>query len=374
MAFPPPERGDWEYCRAMLPRVSRTFAINIRVLGGRLASSVRIAYLLCRVCDALEDSWPGSPDEMRARFARFDEAVAGDDRAAAELAEAARAVALGREDLMLLAHLPAVLRCLGALEPGERQAVADCLAVMSRGMCHYAARDASRALSASQALGVSHALGAARAAASHGARAPGPPDRAYLETEAELHDYCWVVAGCVGVMLTRLFALEAGDTDDAGANGIEHDDAGRLARAPEMGEALQLTNILLDWPSDLRRGRCFIPAEWLAESRLEPRDLVGAPRAGQRELADRLERLARRALAVVPEYLERVPRAARRYRLFCLWPALWAAASIDRARLDPEFPWGARRPRLSRSRLWSLAAGSALAPGAFNRAFRPPAT
>ena len=332
MAHAAPTRDDWEYCRAVLPRVSRTFAINIRVLGDPLARAVRIAYLLCRSCDALEDSWPGTPREIRERFETLEAAVAGD---------------AAREDLALLARLPVVLRCFGALAASERAAIADCLAVMSRGMCHYAAREAGWA-------------GGAGATT-------GSPPRAYLETEAELHDYCWVVAGCVGVMLTRLFApLASGDRPG--------DAAARLERAPLMGEALQLTNILLDWPADVRRGRCFMPAAWLATHRLSPRDLVDAPRTGQREILDRLERLARGALAVVPEYLEHVPLSARRYRLFCLWPALWAAASIDRARRDPKFPWGEGRPRIGRVRLWWLAAGSVLAPGPFSRVFRPPAT
>ncbi|MGH7741303.1 MAG: squalene/phytoene synthase family protein [Candidatus Eiseniibacteriota bacterium] len=345
MAFETPSPADWHYCRAVLPRVSRTFAINIRVLGSPLANPVRIAYLLCRACDTLEDSWPGPPGEIRQRFEVLRDAVDGDSAAAEHLAEGARAVSAGRQDLALLGRLPAVLRCYGALDPFEREVISDCVAVMSRGMCHYAARDAEW---------------------NGGSAALGPPVRAYLESEAELHDYCWVVAGCVGVMLTRLFGRLIHD-DPAG------DSAGRLERAPVLGEALQLTNILLDWPSDVRRGRCFLPAAWLAEWNLTPRDLVGSPRPGQRELLERLEILARRALAVVPEYLERVPRRALRYRLFCLWPALWAAASIGRARREPEFPWGERRPRLSRTRLWSLAAGSLIAPAPFSRAFRPPA-
>jgi farnesyl-diphosphate farnesyltransferase len=360
VAHAAPSQGDWDYCRGVLPRVSRTFAINIRVLGEPLARAVRIAYLLCRSSDALEDSWPGTPDEIRERFGALQAALAGDAAAAARVADGARALPGARADLALLANLPAVLRCFGALDPQERAAIGDCLAVMSRGMCRYAARAASAA--GSDGVGASAGLPAGGAAA-----AAGPPARAYLETEAELHDYCWVVAGCVGVMLTRLFARVA-------RRDRPEDATARLERAAQMGEALQLTNILLDWPADVRRGRCYIPAQWLAEHGLAPRDLVEAPRAGQREILDRLERLARRALEVVPEYLGRVPTGETRYRLFCLWPALWAAASIGRARREPRFPWGPQRPRISRARLWSLAAGSLLAPGAFSRAFRPPAT
>ncbi len=181
------------------------------------------------------------------------------------------------------------------------------------------------------------------------------PDGAYLDTEAELHEYCFAVAGCVGVMLTRLFAARVPVRDPEA-------EAGLLTLAPVVGEALQLTNIILDWPVDVRRGRCFVPASWLAEHALAPRDLVGRDHPGVRVLAERLESRARAALARVPEYLALVPLAAVRYRLFCLWPAVWAAASLTHARRDPEFPWGAGRPRLPRGALWGRAIGSLFVP------------
>ena len=64
----------------------------------------------------------------------------------------------------------------------------------------------------------------------------------------------------------------------------------------------------------------------------------------------------------VPDYLATVPARCVRYRMFCLWPALWAAASLRHARRDPAFPWGPERPRLPKSELWSLA-GLSLARG-----------
>jgi farnesyl-diphosphate farnesyltransferase len=128
-----------------------------------------------------------------------------------------------------------------------------------------------------------------------------------------------------------------------------------------VGQALQLTNILLDWPVDVRRGRCYVPAEWLAAHGLGAADLVDASRPGVSALARRLEDLARAALARVPDYLDTIPARHVRYRLFCLWPALWALGSLRQARRDPEFPWGARRPKLPRAELWGAAWSSLFA-------------
>src|SRR5206468_2440477 len=73
----------------------------------------------------------------------------------------------------------------------------------------------------------------------------------------------------------------------------------RLALAPAVGEALQLTNILLDWPRDVRRGRCHVPADWLAQYHLTPCELTDRTRIGAGSAAKRLEALARAALGLV---------------------------------------------------------------------------
>ena len=310
---------DRAWCGAALPRVSRTFALNIRLLAGTFREAVSIGYLLCRAADDLEDSWPGSADEIRTRFRLLLDSLGEDDAPAESLAAQVRGTAAGGSDLELVADLPRVRRVWLALPAGDREILADCVRTLGSGMCRYAARAAAR-----------------------------PPGAPYLDTEAELHDYCWVVAGCVGVMLTRLFNARV----PAGDPVLERR---RLELAPSVGEALQFTNILLDWPADLRRGRCYLPAAWLAEHGLVPGDLVGSPRPGVAALELRLEAQARAALARVPGYLDALPPHALRYRLFALLPALWGLASLEHARTDPEFPWGARRPRLPRARLWGEA-------------------
>jgi len=318
------DRQDLRYCRAVLPRVSRTFALNIRLLRGTLGDAVRVGYLLCRAADALEDSWPGCAGELQQRFEQLVASLDGHRTAAERLASQATALPRGRADLELVAHLPLVLRAFQRLPEGHRAIVATGVGTLARGMAAYAARATGRA-----------------------------PDLPYLDTETELDDYCWVVAGCVGVMLTGLYAADHG----AGSPATQ---ARRLELAPVVGEALQLTNILLDWPSDLRRGRCYIPAAWLSELALAPRDLMGAERPGTRAVAERLEAKARAALARVPDYVDLIPPRRWRFRLFCLWPALWALDSLRHARRDPEFPWGPRRPRLPRPELFGSAFGSLL--------------
>jgi farnesyl-diphosphate farnesyltransferase len=306
---------DRAWCEATLPRVSRTFVLNIRLLADPLREAVSVGYLLCRTADTLEDAWPGTAAEIQSRFGLLLQAIAGEEAAAGTLAAAAAgAPANGAAELEIVAGFPRAWRVWRALPGADRERIAECLRTMAPGMCRYAARAAAR-----------------------------PPGTPYLDSEAELHDYCWVVAGCVGVMLTRLAEAEAGGNAEARAR--------RLELAPVVGEALQLTNILLDWPADVRQGRCHVPADWLAAQGLAPGELTGPARPEVDRLARRLEDLARAALARVPDYVDLVSPRALRYRLFVLMPALWALASLEHARRDPEFPRG-RRPRLPRAALW----------------------
>ncbi len=322
---PPTLSEDRAWCATMLPRVSRTFVLNIRLLAGGLREAVGVGYLLCRAADTIEDAWPGSAAEIETRFGLLLEAMAGDGSAADTLAAAAAAPAVTAAgetprsaERELVASLPRAWRVWRALPAPDRDAIATCLRTMAPGMSRYAVRAAVR-----------------------------PAGVPYLDSEAELHDYCWRVAGCVGVMLTRLAEEQAGGDATARRRRIE--------LAPVVGEALQLTNILLDWPLDVRQGRCHVPADWLTAAGLVPQQLVGAARPEVDRLSRRLEALARGALARVPDYLDLVAPRARRYRLFVLMPALWALASLENARRDPNFPRG-RRPRLPRARLWHEAA------------------
>ena len=323
-----------EFCRRTLPRVSRTFALNIELLSGSFREAVRVAYLLCRAADTIEDRWGGSADEIERRFDDFAAALSGNDDDAASLATAAGGGQPSEADFDLLAHLPLVLAAFRALEPGDREAIAEGVGTMAAGMRRYAARAARRG-----------------------------PDVCYVDDEAELHDYCWIVAGCVGVMLTKLHERRAGPEPEGEVRGPATTEGGARERrrrlAPIVGEALQLTNILLDWPADVRRGRCYLPASWLSRLGLTPKDLAGGDAPAARELALRLEALAHAALDQVADYLDTIPARHVRYRLFCLWPALWARASIRVAHADSDFPLRGR-PKLTRAQLWSVAARSLL--------------
>ncbi len=74
----------------------------------------------------------------------------------------------------------------------------------------------------------------------------------------QLRDYCYHVASVVGLMMARIFEL--------------HEDKG-LARAIDLGLAMQLTNILRDVGEDFRLGRIYLPADEMLASGVAADDL-----------------------------------------------------------------------------------------------------
>jgi 15-cis-phytoene synthase len=77
-----------------------------------------------------------------------------------------------------------------------------------------------------------------------------------------LHGYAARVAGTVGAMMTLIMGVRS---------------HAALARATDLGAAMQLTNIARDVGEDARAGRLYLPCEWLREAGLAPRDFLANP-------------------------------------------------------------------------------------------------
>jgi phytoene synthase len=82
------------------------------------------------------------------------------------------------------------------------------------------------------------------------------------ESLEELCDYAARVAGSVGVMMTLL---------------MRQRDAQVLARASDLGVAMQLTNIARDVGEDARAGRLYLPMRWMREAGIDPEQFLREP-------------------------------------------------------------------------------------------------
>lgn len=104
-------------------------------------------------------------------------------------------------------------------------------------------------------------------------------------TFSELLGYCARVASSVGVAMTYLMGAR---------------DPYVLARAIDLGAAMQLTNIARDVGEDARRGRIYLPTSWLEMSDPAHLRLDRSVRDATRRLLDQADTLYARALTGVP--------------------------------------------------------------------------
>lgn len=126
------------------------------------------------------------------------------------------------------------------------------------------------------------------------------------ETERDLFQYCYHVAGSVGCMMAIVMGVSADDEDT-------------LDRACDLGFAFQLSNIARDIAEDDEAGRCYLPEDWLIEMRIDPQNIMNPNRRDA--LITLVDRLC--DLAAQYEASARVGAAALPFR--SRWAVLAAA-------------------------------------------------
>jgi len=292
------------FCRAVLPQVSRTFALNIPVLPEPLDLAVTIAYLLCRIADTLEDE---AAVPVAARQKLFRE-LARLTELPPDWAERSRQFALDvraclrpqapASELELLAGTPLVIEALSKLGGWTHAPIHRCIQEMTEGMCQV-----MRTLEKS-----GNVIG--------------------LADLDQTLTYCYYVAGTVGEMLTELFAEFS--------PAIAPQRKVLAPRAPAFGRALQLTNILKDIREDLDRGSCWLPRREMARHGLTPETLLRVEnRPSAVAFLDELLGVARAEADVALEYTLSVPSSEKGIRLFCIWPLFFAVLTLRELQSNP---------------------------------------
>jgi len=274
---------------AVLPDVSRTFAISIRFLPGMLGRAVLTAYLLCRIADTIEDDGAAAPARKEALLDAFLRCL--DDPAAADaFPAAARDIAGDPAHVTLLRNTDLVCVLLRTLPDATRARVVHWVGEMGRGMRKF--------------VGLYP----------HGIR---------IQTLAEYREYCYYVAGTVGCMLTELWQLHAPSVGRAEFTRL-------WAKCQQFGEALQTVNILKDiaWDAE-HENAIYIPESALAEHGSGHATLLDeAHRDRNHAAVEDFVRLAWADLDEALEYLLLVPRRAVSIRAFCVLPLLFAYATL----------------------------------------------
>ncbi|HEY2084034.1 MAG TPA: phytoene/squalene synthase family protein [Verrucomicrobiae bacterium] len=322
----PMARLNHELLTDLLKEVSRSFYLTLRVLPKSIRPQIGLAYLLARTTDTIADTEIVPVDQRLKSLQALRERILGTNSAPLDFGSLVQQQGAPAERVLL-------------------EKVEESLALLQA----QSAADASHIREVLDVITSGQELDLKRFGGAHFADKPKlelQPIVA-LQTDAELDDYTYRVAGCVGRFWTHICLAHQFSPTQIASSSFE--DLG-----VRFGKGLQLVNILRDIPADLAKGRCYLPAEKLAAIGLAPADLLRPENEPKfRPLYNQYLDLAESHLAAGWQYTNLIPFGQMRVRLACAWPILIGLKTISRLRsgnvLDPR-----NRIKISRAEVWQI--------------------
>ena len=274
----------------LLQSVSRSFYLSIRFLPVQLREPIALAYLLARATDSVADT-PGISVPVRIETLKMlSDGIQGKASCDVVVDLIAAFVPLqeNTSERQLLESLPDCLSCLSQMEQADRNDIRSVLEKITHG----------------QMLDLQ--------------RFDNPQQIRALGTAADLDEYTYLVAGCVGEFWTRLCFRHV-------RNFARLSEDEMLALGKRYGMALQLINVLRDAGSDLRAGRCYFPEYELNAAHLAASQILSEPQRFQPIYRTWVEK-AKAGLECGMEYSCAIEN--RRVRAATVLPALIGARTL----------------------------------------------
>ena len=275
---------------ATLRSVSRSFYLSIRFLPVQLREPIALAYLFARATDSVADT-PGISVPLRIETLKMlSNGIQGNASREVVVDLIASFVPLqeNMSERQLLESLPDCLSWFNQMEQANRK---DIRVVLEK-ITHAQMLDLKRF----------HNRQEIRA----------------LGTAADLDEYTYLVAGCVGEFWTRLCFRHV-------RNFAKLSEDEMLALGKRYGMALQLINVLRDAGSDLRAGRCYFPEYELNAAHLTASQILSEPERFHPIYRTWMER-AKAGLECGIQYSHAIEN--RRVRAATVLPALIGARTL----------------------------------------------
>lgn len=279
--------------QTLLKYTSRSLYLSARILPRTIQDAFGIAYLLCRYADSIADTSLLPPQRRLYWIAKYPQMIANpNENEQKELVKEICGSSDNPYEKELLENLPRCLQAFQALCAPQQQAVLEVASQVCDGM--------------QMDLQTFPAENSGQIAA--------------LQTAENLEHYCHLMGGAPGVFWSTLIAQTV-------RLPIEKEHLLLLGR--NIGDALQIVNILRDLPKDLRIGRCYFPSEELAPLGLSPQDLLD-PKSSPRfePIKQKWIYWGLSKLQSAFEYMQALPKTQLRHRAAVAWPVLWTADTL----------------------------------------------
>lgn len=277
----------------LLKNTSRSLYLSVQVLPRNMRPAFSIAYLLCRYADTIADTDLLDPARRLYWIKQFPRLLKEQNpRENALLVKEISGTAENPYEAELLQNFDTCLSQLNAIPVEQINPIMDVVQAVCEGM------------------EIDLSFFPIEKTASPKA----------FEKDLDLKHYCRLMGGEPGRFWSRLIY----QTEPVKLPEEEFCSLGR-----QIGDALQIVNILRDLPKDLRRGRCYFPLTDLTEAGLSPADLL-APKNTLR-----FEPVKRKWIHWGVEnlkngkhYFRQLSKKYPGQRAAVGWPVLWTADTL----------------------------------------------
>lgn len=303
--------------KELLKYTSRSLYLSARYLPAAVREPFAIGYLLCRYADSIADTALLAPDKRLKWIKIFPSLISQPDtQMQQELAQEISGSSSNIYEEKLLQNLPACQEAFDHLPDIQKKMILEVVHAVCQGM------EMDLQVFPPECAHLIYAL----------------PDKKELET------YCHLMGGEPGVFWSRLIVSHVE---------LSLPNKKFLSLGKDIGDALQIVNILRDLPRDLRIGRCYIPEEDLKPCGLRPEDLleqINSPRF--EPVKQKWIDWGRQKLRSAKAYFSALPKTQLRHRAAVAWPVLWAADTLNKLEKETNLLDSGHKVKIPRSRIY----------------------
>jgi farnesyl-diphosphate farnesyltransferase len=282
----------------ILNAISRTYAIPIGRLPNEIKLIVSNAYILFRIADSIEDSPHLSLDQKKKLFYLFDIALIDVTKQHQFQLQMLELIGSDRlsELIVLEDHFDSVFEVFNEVEKNYQRIITQRLRITMNGMIKYAKRKSNSSV--------------------------------MIESRAMLDEYIFFVAGNVGYLIYDILSEK---------KIFDKKDPRIKPFCLNLGQSLQLTNILIDKNEDAQHGRYWFP---------------GSSSLGQRSIALYANEVSEKIRQCI-YFFQSLNYPHKGIKFFIIFPAYLALATMQKIILNPHFR-SKNEIKLTRSEIYKL--------------------
>jgi len=289
---------------SILEGTSRSFYLSLKELPNSIRPQVSLLYMLARTSDTIADSEQGDASDLLLALESYNDFSQGKTSNLMDISSLAESQR-NKSEASLLRNVEKIVSKIADFSESDQKAIRHCLGTIIGGQI----------------------LDLQRFSSDEGTILS-------LESDEELDDYAYRVAGSVGEFWTRM------SLDHIFKLKEENSEVELFEKGIRFGKALQMINILRDIPADLSLGRCYIPRGKMERYGITPTDLLEPSSMDSfRPLYDEYLDLTDEYLTSAVQYIEMLPHWKFRLRAACMFPVIIGKRTVSKLRegnvLDP---------------------------------------